>query len=193
MKMEKQALDNREVIKSKDFSKKSLEDQTFTACSFNSCNFSETVLRHVKFCDCIFVSCNLSLPKLQDCRFQDVQFIDCKIVGAEFFKCDKTFFSVSFKNCLVQYCNFSDLNMKNTSFKDSKMRENHFTNTSLNGADFSGVDLSGTIFHNCDLCKADFSTAIRYDIDPQTNKIKKAQFSLPEAVGLLRGFDITIV
>jgi fluoroquinolone resistance protein len=83
--------------------------------------------------------------------------------------------------------------MKNISFNGSHLKESHFTNTSLIGADFTDADLSGTIFHNCDLCKADFSSARRYDIDPQTNKIKKAKFSLPEAVGLLRGFDIMII
>lgn len=83
--------------------------------------------------------------------------------------------------------------MKKTSFNGSKLMECHFTNTHLNSADFDEVDLSGTIFHNCDLSMADFTTAIRYDIDPQTNKIKKAKFSFPEAIGLLRGFDVTIV
>jgi uncharacterized protein YjbI with pentapeptide repeats len=83
--------------------------------------------------------------------------------------------------------------MKKTSFTGSKLKENYFTNTCLSGADFSGVDLSGTIFHNCDLCTADFSTATQYDIDPQTNKMKNATFSLPEVINLLRGFDITIV
>ncbi len=93
----------------------------------------------------------------------------------------------------MQYCNFSDLNLKNGSFENSKLRESYFTNTSLVGANFSGADLQGTIFHNCDLCKADFSTATHYDIDPQTNKIKKAKFSFPEVIGLLRGFGITLV
>lgn len=181
------------TIKSENFSKKSLENHLFTSCSFTNCDFSESILRNAKFCSCTFVNCNLSLVKLDGCRFQDSQFIDCKIVGAEFFKCEKTFFTVTFKNCLLHYCNFSDLNMKSSSFKGSKLKECHFTNTTLAGADFSDVDLTGTIFHNCDLCKADFSTATQYNIDPQTNKIKKAKFSFPEAVGLLRGFDITII
>ncbi len=60
-------------------------------------------------------------------------------------------------------------------------------------ADFRGADLSGTLFHNCDLSKADFSTAVNYNIDPGTNKIKKAKFSLFEVLGLLSVFDITIV
>lgn len=185
--------DEEKIIKSENFSKKSLENRVFNSCSFISCDFSESILCNVKFCACVFTNCNLSLPKLDGCRFQDVQFIDCKIVGAEFFKCEKTFFSASFKNCLLHYCNFSDLNMKGTHFNGSKILEAHFTSTILNGADFTDTDLTGTLFHNCDLCKADFSSARRYNIDPQTNKIKKAKFSLPEAVGLLQGFDITIV
>jgi fluoroquinolone resistance protein len=83
--------------------------------------------------------------------------------------------------------------MKNAVFSGSKIKESHFTNTCLNSADFSGADLSGTIFHNCELSKADFTSAFQYAINPQTNKIKKAKFSLPEAAGLLHGFDITIV
>lgn len=180
-------------INSQNFSKKSLEGRGYNACSFTSCDFSETILRNVKFSSCSFTRCNFALTKLEGCRLQEVRFIDCKIVGGEFFKCDKTFFSPTFIKCLLQYCNFSDLVMKNTSFKGSRLLEDHFTNTNLTSADFSEVDLSGTIFHNCDLTKADFSTAARYNIDPQTNKIKKAKFSLPEAVGLLRGFDIVIV
>lgn len=182
-----------QTITSENFSKKSLENHFFTGCTFNSCDFTEAIVRNAKFCACTFTNCNVSLMKLEGSRFQDVRFIDCKIVGAEFYKCEKAFFSPSFKNSLLQYCNFSDLNMKNSSFVGCKMKECFFTNTNLNGADFSAVDLSGTIFHNCDLSKADFSTATQYNIDPQTNKIKHAKFSLPEAVGLLRGFDITIV
>lgn len=82
---------------------------------------------------------------------------------------------------------------KKVSFGGSKLNDCHFTNTNLIGADFGEVNLSGTIFHKCDLSMADFTTAIQYDIDPQTNKIKKAKFSLPEALGLLRCFDVMIV
>lgn len=181
------------AYKSEDFSKKVLDNSTFTHCTFNHCNFSECFLRNSKFCFCTFVDCNLSLIKIEGTRLQEVQFQECKIVGVEFFKCEKLFFSVCFKNCLLHYCNFSDLPMKNGRFHGSKLKENHFTNTCLIGADFSGVDLTGTIFHNCDLSKADFSTAVHYNIDPQTNKIKHAKFSLPEAIGLLRAFDVTIV
>jgi fluoroquinolone resistance protein len=183
----------RQAIKLEYFSKKSLEDRSFTECLFESCDFSESVLRHAKFYTCTFVNCNLSLMKLDGCSFQEVQFVDCKLMGAEFFKCDRTLFSVNFKNCLIQYCNFAGLNMKNCKFAGSRLKNTHFINTILVGANFDDVDLMGTIFHDCDLCKADFSRAARYDIDPRTNKIKKAKFSIPDAMGLLRVFDITIV
>lgn len=192
MKKQSSNLEN-QIIQSENFSKKSLENHIFNCCSFNSCDFSESLLRNTQFCTCIFTDCNLSLAKLDGCRFQDVRFVGCKIVGAEFFKCEKTFFSPKFENCLLHYCNFSELNMKKISFGGSKLKECHFTNTNLISADFGEVDLSGTVFHNCDLSMADFASAVRYDIDPQTNKIKKAKFSLPEAVGLLKGFGITIV
>lgn len=182
-----------QIYKSEDFSKKYFGSHSFTCCVFQTCNFSESLLQNAKFFGCTFVGCNLSLVKLDNCRLQDAQFIDCKIVGADFCRFQKTFFSASFKNTLLHYCNFSDLNMKNNIFSGSRVKESYFSNTCLTGADFSDVDLSGTIFHNCDLCKADFSTATQYEIDPLTNKIKKAKFSLPEAVGLLRAFDIVII
>jgi uncharacterized protein YjbI with pentapeptide repeats len=68
-----------------------------------------------------------------------------------------------------------------------------FERSLLKGVDFNGVELLGTVFHNCDLCSADFSSSTQYDIDPRTNKITKAKFSFPEAAGLLRAFDITLV
>jgi fluoroquinolone resistance protein len=83
--------------------------------------------------------------------------------------------------------------MKNSAFNGSKLKDSHFTNTMLKNVDFSGVDLAGTTFHNCDLCGADFSSSAQYNIDPSTNKIKKAKFSLPEAARLLLAFDVTIV
>ncbi len=182
-----------ETYKSNDFSKQIMSEQSFMACEFHNCNFTESTLWNAKFVNCVFKGCNISLVKMDGCRFQDVRFIDCKLVGADFFKCDKPFFSVQFTHSILHYCNFSDLNLKGISFAECKLKECHFTNSGLVGASFKDSDLLGTIFHNSDLSKADFSSAINYDIDPQTNKIKKAKFSLPEAAALLRGFDIHLV
>jgi fluoroquinolone resistance protein len=57
---------------------------------------------------------------------------------------------------------------------------------------FTNCDLAGAIFNNTILEKANFTTARNYSINPQTNVVKKAKFSLPGVVGLLDVFKITI-
>jgi fluoroquinolone resistance protein len=129
---------------------------------------------------------------MDGCRFQDTFFDECKIVGGEFFKCDDRFFTLQFKNSILMGCNFSDLKMKKASFWGSKVKDCHFNHTFLVEVDFRETDLSGSIFHHADLSKADFRDAKNYSIDPQTNTLKKASFSIPEALSLLNFFDIKI-
>ena len=40
--------------------------------------------------------------------------------------------------------------------------------------------------------KADFRNSHNYTIDPETNSIKKAKFSLPDVIGLLSKYNIDI-
>ena len=78
------------------------------------------------------------------------------------------------------------------SFQGSKLSECDFNETLLSEANFKGCDLEGTLFHQCDLKGADFREAVHYSIDPQANLIKKAKFSIPDALSLLKGFDIAL-
>ena len=180
------------VITSKDFSKQSLEGQAFVNCTFENCHFKEANLNQASFSSCCFKCCDFSLTKIDNCRFQDCRFEESKIVGLEFFKCDTRLFSIKMIGCVMQYCNFSDLNMKKTSFKGSKVCESHFTNVDLQQADFGKTDLSSTIFHNCNLFKANFIDAINYFIDPKNNNLKEAKFSFPEAISLLEALEIKV-
>jgi len=82
--------------------------------------------------------------------------------------------------------------MKRFVFTESTLKECHFTNSLLSEANFVRCNLVGTIFHNCDLTQADFSYAVSYAIDPRTNKLKGAKFTLPEAINLLQGFEIIL-
>ena len=68
------------------------------------------------------------------------------------------------------------------------IRSENFSKKNLEKHSFTGC-----VFHNCDLGSTDFSSSTQYDIDPRTNKITKAKFSFPEAAGLLRAFDITLI
>lgn len=89
-------------------------------------------------------------------------------------------------------CNFSSLKLKKTRFLASKIHLCHFNATTLVEAEFRDSDLEGTLFHHADLKKADFRNAKNYVIDPMTNEVSKAKFSIPEVLSLLSGFDIVI-
>ena len=184
--------ENEHTFKSDDFSKKKLSGRSFSDCSFEGCDFTESDLRSTRFNSCLFKNCNFTLTKIDGCRLQDVHFIETKILGVDFYKCDPAFFSVRFNDGFLQYCNFSDLNMKRSSFKGCKLKECHFTNTVLKEANFMESDLLGTIFHDCDLSAANFTGAFNYNINPQTSRIKKAKFTLPEALSLLSHFEVII-
>ena len=75
---------------------------------------------------------------------------------------------------------------------DCRAHDADFQEVDLTSADFSQSDFQGTLFNNCNLSKADFRSSRNYQIDPRTNKVKAAKFSLPEAIGLLLGFGIIL-
>lgn len=178
---------------SEDFSNRSLHDRRFLGCLFKNCIFSKTGMQNALFSSCRFLNCSINLPKLEGCRFQSAHFKECKITGAEFFVAERRFFSPTFEKSLLYFCNFSGLNLKNSRFQKCQLKECHFTDSNLSGVSFDECNLSGTIFHSCDMKKADFTSAEAYIIDPRTNGIQGARFSLPEAVGLLRGLDIELL
>jgi uncharacterized protein YjbI with pentapeptide repeats len=72
------------------------------------------------------------------------------------------------------------------------MQEVDFTDCDLTQSAFDNCDLAKAKFENTNLEKADFRTAYNYALDPEINKVKKAQFSLPGVVGLLSKYDIVI-
>lgn len=145
-------------------------------------------LEGVTFEHCQFVGTNMTGVQLVEVTFEN-----CKLSGIDFRKC-RAFPSIDmrFVDCVLDGCNFSDLVLKNQSFVACELRRCTFVRTNLAGADFSHSDLTESLFHACDLTRADFSRSKKYAVDPVGNKITNAKFSLPEAVSLLRGFDIDI-
>lgn len=168
------------------------QERSFTNCIFDSCRFEKSQWRHTKFSECIFKNCDLSLVKVDACRLHNTLFKECKIIGIEFYKCDKTLFSLQLQHCIAMSCNFSEMKMKKSSFQGSKIIECYFDGTQLMESNFRETDLQRTIFRHCDLSQADFSEAKNYSIDPQSNILRKALFTLPEALSLLNFFDIKI-
>ncbi|MEM1282659.1 MAG: pentapeptide repeat-containing protein [Chlamydiota bacterium] len=170
-----------------EFSQAVVSDCTFENCLFENCDFC-----HSNFNNCFFKNCNVLIPQLDGCRLQDVSFDTCKISGGDFYKCDKRFFSLNFENCLIQSANFSELLLKGAIFRKCNIKECYFNQANLVQANFSDSNLMGTLFHHSNLSKADFRGAYNYSIDPQLNTLKKAYFSLPEAISLLASLDLQI-
>jgi fluoroquinolone resistance protein len=78
-------------------------------------------------------------------------------------------------------------------FAGCSLLEVDFAEADLGGAGFDQCGLAGAMFDRTNLEKADFRGAVNYSIDPTTNKIKKARFSLDGVAGLLDKYDIEIV
>ncbi len=82
-------------------------------------------------------------------------------------------------------------------FQTNPLHNKEFSRCTFRFCDFSAANLgesefSDCVFHNVNLKKADFTGAYVYEINPQTNDVRRATFSMPHVVGLLSGLDILI-
>ena len=175
-----------------DFTEIPLPAGDFENCVFINCNFASADLSERAFADCSFQSCNLSLVKTFKTTLNNIHFTDCKLLGIHFETCSEFLFSVIFSNCLLDLSSFEGRVMKKTRFTACSLKETDFTNSDLSASIFDRCNLDKTIFENSNLEKADFRTALNYSIDPDRNKIKKAQFGLTGLPGLLEKYDIVV-
>ena len=97
-----------------------------------------------------------------------------------------------FESCLLKLSVFNKLIIKNTRFTDCNLQEADFTGTDLTGSVFTNCDLMRATFEHTIIEKADFRSAFNFSINPETNRIRKARFSLPEVTGLLDVYGIEI-
>jgi len=167
-----------------------LTEYCFT--TFTNSDFSKSNLRSYEFTDCIFNSCDFSMACFENILLTRVKFIDCKLLGVDFSKCSKFAFSASFENCILNYCFFHKNNLKRTVFKNCILKEANFTETDLSSASLIECDLEGTVFESCNLEGCDFRTAFNYSIIPSENRMKRAVFSYPGILGLLKHYNIII-
>lgn len=76
--------------------------------------------------------------------------------------------------------------------EECKAHDVDFREADLSDGQFVLTDLAKTHFQHSNLYSTDFTEATNYVIDPNENDIRKATFSMPDAMNLLHGFDITI-
>ncbi|MHB8646313.1 MAG: pentapeptide repeat-containing protein [Thermomicrobiales bacterium] len=169
----------------------------FTGCIFDRCVFTEGAFAHCAFTDCRFTGCDLSLARVPGSRFTDVRFAASKLLGVDWTKAgdaviSKLFLSIHFDDCLLNYATLFGLTLRKARLVGCIAREVDFREADLTEAVCTATDFTGSKFHHTNLTRGDFRHATGYAINPATNTVTKARFSLPEAVSLLSGFDIVI-
>ena len=175
-----------------DYTQEPLAKGEYENSTFTNCNFEETNLNDIKFISCDFHDCNWSLAQLNGTVLREVKFRDCKMLGLQFETCNDFGLSFSFENCQLNHSTFFQMNIKKTIFRNCQLREIDFSESNLTNVVFDNCDLAQAIFINTVLDKADFRTAYNYSIDPESNRLKKAKFSILGISGLLDKYDIVI-
>ena len=175
-----------------DFSIEEFQPAEYDRCTFDSCNFSKCNLSDAVFTECGFNGCDMSLAKLGNTAIRDSIFKDCKMLGLRFENCNEFGLSFSFEDCILNDSSFYKLKIKKTIFKNCRLHDIDFSEWDLSACVFDKCDLKGAVFNRTTLEKADLRTAFNYSIDPELNRIKKAQFSIPSVIGLLNKYDIKI-
>ena len=163
----------------------------FVECTFNSIDFTQLNLSLNKFIECKFENCNLSNVSVKNTLLRDCHFINCKVIGVNFSE-TQAFTTPSFFESALDYSVFQLLNLTSAIFKNCSMREVDFYEANLSKAEFSGSLLEGAVFNGANLTAADFRGAQDYSIDLRVTNVKKAKFSIPEALNLLKALDVSL-
>jgi fluoroquinolone resistance protein len=178
------------------FSKLTLTDETiegvsFEECKFEGCSFTTCKFISCKFVICKFSGCTLSAITPTNSRFSEVKFSGSKAIGFDWAKAARID-DLQFSDCQINYSNFGFLKTPKIKIINCEAKEVDFLEADMNNGVFTNTDFEKSRFFKTNLSGADFRGARNYFIDVQNNTIKKARFSLPEVLGLLKGLDIII-
>lgn len=166
-------------------------DLEFEGCRFVSARLPEAVWTGVNFLECVFLDCDFSNLRIKNSRLRGCEFVDCKLLGVDWTGAS-LLDSLSFRSCRLDYGNFSHRDLRHGKWLECSAREVHLVGADLSHGDFSGTSFLGSTFSGTNLGHADLREARDYVLDPTRNSLEKTRVSLPEAVGLLRGFDILL-
>lgn len=172
-------------------------DVVFERCEFINCDFTSTVFSQCKFLNCQFDACNLSLTDVPGSRFSVVEFTGCKLVGIDWTKgywpAFDFYSQLSFKDCILDSCNFFDLKLHESHFEACRIHDADFRNAELCKSFIQDCDLSNSLFMHTNLENTNLAGSHSFNIDIRQNKVTNATFSRIEALDLLRGLDIHLV
>jgi fluoroquinolone resistance protein len=189
-----------QVFKEITLNRQEFKEITFLGCSFIKCSFEESAFKACRFRDCHFKKCNLSLMKVDGTSFSNTSFEDSKTIGINWVKAawgkteiHQLIKSIDFYQCVLNYSSLMGLTLVKINIQKCIARDVDFSEANLKQANCSFTDFTRSQFRHTDLTEADFTGATNYFIQPHLNILKKARFSLPEAMSLLYNLDIEIV
>ena len=147
--------------------------------------------------ECRFNGCDLSVVKLTNSRFADTAFKGCKLLGVDWTLAGDTGatklpLGVAFEDCVLNLCSFIGLPLKGVRLLRCSAHEADFSEADLSNADCRESDFTSARFVSTNLTGADFTGARNYRIDPRSARLRRARFSLPEALALLEPFGIEL-
>ncbi len=179
------------VFSKQNFKGRVLREKEFCKCKFIKSDFYKTNLQSCIFEDCLFENCDLSLWIINGSRFTDVTFKESKIIGVQW-NSAKPPIKANFYDCILNNSVFAGLNLNSIEIIKCQVWESDFSDANLTKAKICSSDLRNSTFHKTTLVQADFSDSTNYSINPNLNKLKKTIFNLPEAIALLKYFDIIV-
>jgi fluoroquinolone resistance protein len=163
----------------------------FEDCEFNGCSLIDCKFHKCKFINCKFVDCILSAINAVDSSFIGITFSKCKVIGFDWTKVAR-FQDLEFRDSIINYSNFKMLKCREIKMENCEIKEADLTEADLTDSVLAGTDFENTIFFKTNLTRADLRGARNYSIDIRNNILKKAMFSIPEALSLLGSLDIII-
>jgi len=181
----------RETFSGLTLGEETVKGVTFEECIFENCSFISTKLEACRFITTTFRGCILSAVLPTNSRFDEVTFKNCKAIGIDWTRTSEVR-KLRFAESQVNYSNFRFLKIPGLKMERCEVKDADFIEAKIKGASFAKSDLEKTRFFKTDLTEADFRGAENYSIDPAGNTLKKARFSLPEAIALLESLEIIL-
>jgi uncharacterized protein YjbI with pentapeptide repeats len=172
-----------------------VQNVVFTDCVFDRCGFSRTEFLRCSFTGCAFRTSDLSLARFTSSRFVDTAFSESKLIGIDWPSVTNVRalpLTIGFEACVVSHSSFAGLNLRRLKLERCVAERVDFGGADLTEATFGETDFSGATFDDTTLTGADFRGARGYVIDPRRNRVARAKFSMPDAVGLLHALDVVI-
>ena len=176
-----------------------LSSRLFEDCLFTGCRLEGALVENCQFSGCRFEGCKITAPKFRGTQMLSCDFADCALSGVDWSallderKREMGFLSFdSLSGCSLRHCVFFGLDLKSFNFSRTDLSGSVFDGCRLEGASFQECRLGGASFAQNDLSGADFRGAEEYFFSLESNRVKGARFSLPEAVNLLSALGVVI-